>query len=116
MKIIEFLYFYLMPEMSTASSKQAAKNGDVSRRSSIRSNAPLGAQAKPRRSLAGPGGHSRTSSVPNATSSPAPAQKDVKTDVLHRSTEEKQAYLERYLTNVQDLVGDLRESALFGGS
>ena len=74
MKVVEFLYFYLMPE---------TPDGSVG-----------GLQRSPSKRLGSGGRHVAGT----------------------KSTEEKQGLLGKYLSNVEDLVEDLRESAPFGAS
>lgn len=74
MKVVEFLYFYLMPETPVVGGGGRAEGG---------------LQRSPSKRL-GSGG------VPVAGT---------------KTTEEKQGLLGRYLSNVEDLVEDLRESA-----
>lgn len=76
MKVVEFLYFYLMPETPVGGGNMGGLQRSPSKR--------LGS---------GGGGQAGT-----------------------KTTEEKQGLLGRYLSNVEDLVEDLRESALFGAS
>ena len=87
MKLVEFLYFYLMPE--TPYSGLSDRGSGLQRSPSKRSVAFTGRSG----SGAGAGG-----------------------DVENKSTEEKQRLLGRYLPNVEDLVEDLRESAPFGAN
>ena len=82
LKLIEFLYFYLMEE---GPSIPAASGGGAGRR------------------------ESRMMGVFAEGENGEKGRKDVK------STKEKQALLGRYLSNVEDLVEDLKESAPFGG-
>ncbi|KAI9848655.1 MAG: hypothetical protein M1838_000458 [Thelocarpon superellum] len=84
LKLIEFLYFYLMPEIPGGSAAGLARTPSKL----------LGAFSR-NGNGAGESGRSR---------------KDT------RTTEEKQALLGKYLSNVEDLVADLRESAPFGGT
>ena len=77
MKVVEFLYFYLMPETPGGS----AGNMRELQRSPSKRLGSGGAQ------VAGT-----------------------------KTTEEKQGLLGKYLSNVEDLVEDLRESAPFGAS
>lgn len=91
MKLVEFLYFYLMPEtqmmmMGNGSSGTSAMAERFQRSPSKR----LGRSG----SGGGVGGDEGGT----------------------RTTEEKQALLGRYLNNVEDLVEDLRESAPFGAN
>jgi hypothetical protein len=93
LKLVEFLYFYLMPETPTIPmAGTSAPNTAV-----------LGLQRSPSK-LAG----AFTRSVNSA------ADSRVSRDT--RTTEEKQRLLGRYLSNVEDLVEDLKETAPFGGT
>lgn len=121
MKIVEFLYFYLMPEPSE----------NVAR--------PSSADAMARAFGGGGYGTAATSvSVATTTATPTPTAGEgemsalilpmptptpgkgysqggpsfviAKDDTLTRSTEDKQRLLGKYLSNVADLVQDLRES------
>jgi len=86
LKLVEFLYFYLMPETST--------------------NLPAGANASsPGMQRRGPHLRSPKGSRHSANGSRAT-----------RTTDEKQALLGRYLNNVADLVEDLKETAPFGAT
>ncbi len=85
-KLIEFLYFYLMPE------------GSAPATSSVNANSSM-----PQRSPSKHGAHGRS------------ASEALRALDKMKTTEEKQALLGRYLSNVDDLVEDLRESAPFGG-
>ena len=76
MKIVEFLYFYLMPETPVSSGVE----GGVHRSPS-------------KRMVNGEGGRRQAGT---------------------KTTDEKQALLGRHMSNVEDLVEDLRESAPFG--
>ena len=91
LKVVEFLYFYLMPETPSIPSANATNS------------VPAMLQRSPSK-LAGAfnkemGARKRDDSETQAT----------------RSTEEKQALLGRHLNSVDDLVADLRESTPFGG-
>ncbi len=77
MKVVEFLYFYLMPETPSGS------GGNLG-----------GLQRSPSKRL-GSGGAQVAGT---------------------KTTDEKQGLLGRYLSNVEDLVEDLKESAPFGAS
>jgi hypothetical protein len=83
-KLLEFLYFYLMPEAPPGSQPttvvRAKRNGS--------------------RSLLGIGNGG--------------GEEEEEAESEIRSTEEKQRVLGRYLSNVEDLVSDLRESTPFG--
>lgn len=87
LKLVEFLYFYLMPETPT----------------NIPS--PPGLQRSP--SKLGGRPHSRNA---NGGYSGDNGMRDT------RMTDEKQALLGRYLNNVEDLVEDLKETAPFGAT
>ncbi|MCJ1272285.1 hypothetical protein MMC21_000071 [Puttea exsequens] len=78
MKVVEFLYFYLMPEVPITNNGNGYGGG---------------LHKSPSKKLV-----DGSSSIDGKT----------------RSTEEKQALLGRHLSNVEDLVEDLRESAPFG--
>jgi Cell division control protein 14, SIN component len=93
LKLLEFLYFYLMPETpSTPAAASAPSTAAGLQRCSA--SKPLGAFE--RRSTAG--GAEDGGGVEGEGT---------------RSTEEKQRMLGRYLSNVEDLVQDLRENAPF---
>jgi len=86
LKLVEFLYFYLMPETPT--------------------NLPAGANASsPAMQRRGP--HLR---------SPKGSRQSANGSRATRTTDEKQALLGRYLNNVADLVEDLKETAPFGAT
>lgn len=91
LKLVEFLYFYLMPEMPSIPSAC----GTVS--------VPAILQQQP-------------SKLAGAFRSQASGRKrsDSESEVT-RTTEEKQALLGQHLNSVDDLVADLRESSPFGG-
>ncbi|BCS18542.1 cell division control protein 14 [Aspergillus puulaauensis] len=91
LKLVEFLYFYLMPE--TALISTSAPNAGIPR-----SPSKLGGGPVPRSANA-PGAHNGTK-----------GNRDT------RTTEEKQSLLGRYLNNVEDLVEDLKETAPFGAT
>ncbi|KAL4895892.1 cell division protein Cdc14 [Aspergillus ambiguus] len=90
LKLVEFLYFYLMPE--TPMTATSAPN--------------TGLQRSPSK-LGGP--VSKSVNVPGAHHG-SRAGRDT------RTTDEKQALLGRYLNNVEDLVEDLKETAPFGAT
>jgi hypothetical protein len=97
LKLIEFLYFYLMPETPSIPS------------------------ATPRDSL--PGLLQRSpSKLAKAFSSTSGSSKDdngrprSSSGCATRSQEEKQALLGRHLNSVEELVKDLRQNTLFGGA
>lgn len=89
MKLMEFLYFYLMPETPYSGAGSRQSSGGLQRSPSKR----IGAASD--RSNSGSG---------EAAKEPT------------RTTMEKQRLLGRYLPNVEDLVEDLRESAPNGAS
>jgi hypothetical protein len=92
LKLVEFLYFYLMPETPSIPS----------------SNATVSVPALIQRSP------SKLAGAFHRTDTGAGRKRaDSETDT--RSTEEKQGLLARHLHNVDDLVADLRESTPFGG-
>ncbi|KAL8841509.1 MAG: hypothetical protein Q9170_000892 [Blastenia crenularia] len=86
LKLVEFLYFYLMPETPYAGRNGTAENDDLRRSPSKASRLGSGERSK------------------------REAEEGT------RSTDEKQRLLGRYLNNVQDLVDDLKETAPFGAS
>jgi Cell division control protein 14, SIN component len=97
LKLVEFLYFYLMPEIptprmatSTSASNTAVLGG--------RGRELVAAFDRRRETVAGSDGAGKIGSQT-------------------RTTEEKQKLLGKYLSNVQDLVEDLKEGGgLFGGN
>lgn len=91
-KLVEFLYFYLMPE-TPIYSPGSSPNTPI-----------LGLQHSPRSKMGGP----RPRSVHGANNGTD--------DRETRTTDEKQALLGRYLNNVEDLVEDLKETAPFGAT
>jgi hypothetical protein len=88
MKLVEFLYFYLMPETPSANNN----NGDSNPRAAAER-----MQRSPSKQL-GRSVHSTGNGEAGKT----------------RTMEEKQSLLGKYLNNVEDLVDDLRETAPFG--
>lgn len=93
MKLVEFLYFYLMPETAPPKAATSATNTAV-----------LGGRGKEIAAAFDRAG--RRGTIGTADSK---IPKDIK------GTEEKQALLSKHLNNVADLVEDLREgSAPFG--
>lgn len=91
LKLVEFLYFYLMPEVPSIPSA----NGTVS--------VPGVLQRSPSK-LAG--------AFRDETTRRRRADSECE---FTRTTEEKQGLLGRHLNSVDDLVADLRESTPFGG-
>jgi hypothetical protein len=92
LKLVEFLYFYLMPETPSIPSTKATAS------------VPALMQRSPSK-LAG----AFTRTDVGAGRKRADSENDT------RTTEEKQALLGRHLSSVDDLVADLRESTPFGG-
>ncbi|KAE8352741.1 cell division protein Cdc14 [Aspergillus coremiiformis] len=97
LKLVEFLYFYLMPEtpMIPAGAGVPASNA-----------AATGLQ----RSLSKLGGPRPRSANGSGAHHGGRGNRDT------RTTDEKQALLGRYLNNVEDLVEDLKETAPFGAT
>ncbi|KAL4786356.1 cell division protein Cdc14 [Aspergillus varians] len=91
LKLVEFLYFYLMPE--TAIISTSAPNTAFQRSPSKLGGGPV----------------SRGVNVSGAHNG-GKGNRDT------RTTEEKQSLLGRYLNNVEDLVEDLKETAPFGAT
>ena len=91
LKLIEFLYFYLMPEAPALTTVSAPATA-------VHQRSPSKIEVAQTRSVNG--ASSEASSYGQGT----------------KTTEEKQGLLGRYLSNVEDLVDDLRDNAPFGGS
>ncbi|KAJ6120724.1 hypothetical protein N7523_005004 [Penicillium sp. IBT 18751x] len=87
LKLVEFLYFYLMPETPI-----------------LAGGSPPGLQRSP----------SKLSTRPSSSHASAAGGAKMIRDT--RTTDEKQALLGRYLNNVEDLVEDLKETAPFGAT
>ncbi|KAI9923838.1 hypothetical protein ASPWEDRAFT_133077 [Aspergillus wentii DTO 134E9] len=98
LKLVEFLYFYLMPETPTTTVAS-----------------PVGASA-PNTAIMGQRSPSKLASKPFSRSVNAEPQNNGKGGRDTRTTDEKQALLGRYLNNVEDLVEDLKETAPFGAT
>jgi hypothetical protein len=92
LKLVEFLYFYLMPETPTIPSTNATVS------------VPALIQRSP----------SKLAGAFNRTDTGA-SRKRADSENYTRTTEEKQELLGRHLNSVDDLVADLRESTPFGG-
>ena len=94
LKLVEFLYFYLMPE--TPSIPRAGQRDSVPAMLQRSPSKLAGAfsASDSRRRRGGSGGHDAEYTL---------------------STEEKQELLSRHLSSVEDLVKDLRTCAPFGG-
>lgn len=86
LKLVEFLYFYLMPETPYAGRDKANGAGGLQRSPS-------------KASKLGSGGRGKDEGEEGT-----------------RTMNEKQRLLGRYLSNVEDLVEDLKETAPFGAS
>ncbi|KAH6682924.1 cell division protein Cdc14 [Halenospora varia] len=93
LKLVEFLYFYLMPETPSIPSA----NSTVS--------VPAMLQRSP----------SKLAGAFNKADTGARKRSDSEGDDT-KTTEEKQVLLGRFLSSVDDLVADLRESTPFGGA
>lgn len=99
LKLVEFLYFYLMPETptvpDTADPRANAPNAALHRSPSKRASALSRSAAENDRPV---------------------GSRDGAKGKGMKNTEDKQALLGRYLSNVEDLVEDLKETAPFGGT
>lgn len=95
MRTLEFLYFYLMPEVAFVSSIASAPNTAVLQRSPTKLNNAFAP-------------YSRTHSGDTG------GEMDVDEDMDTKTMSEKQRLLGQYLNNVSELVKDLEESAPFG--
>lgn len=93
MKLVEFLYFYLMAETPTLPIAMSTPNTAIA-----------GLRRSPSK-LSGAFDQRRRDTVNGSETG--------KINGPTRTTEEKQALLGKYLSNVEDLVEDLRESAPF---
>jgi len=94
LKLVEFLYFYLMPETPSIPSASATNS------------VPAIIQRSPSK-LAGAFNRGEVGA----------GRKRADSESEHvRTTEEKQHLLGRHLSSVDDLVADLRESVPFGGA
>ncbi|KAI1662543.1 cell division control 14, SIN component [Daldinia decipiens] len=99
LKLVEFLYFYLMPEVPSIPSARAAQELGV----------PPLLQRSPSKlakafAFAGAGKGAADGARPKSAE-----------DSETRTQEEKQALLGRHLSSVQELVEDLRQNTPFGG-
>jgi len=94
LKLVEFLYFYLMPETPSIPSASATIS------------VPAIIQRSP----------SKLAGAFNRTDIGARRPRADSESESTKPTEEKQQLLGRYLNSVDDLVADLRESAPFGGA
>ncbi|ATZ56909.1 hypothetical protein BCIN_14g01180 [Botrytis cinerea B05.10] len=91
LKLVEFLYFYLMPETPSLQSAGSSNSMALMQRSPSKLPVAINREDAGRRRAQSGSEHTKT-------------------------LEEKQELLGRYLHNVADLVADLRESHPFGGS
>lgn len=99
LKLVEFLYFYLMPEVPSIPSARAAQDLGV----------PPLLQRSPSKlakafAFTGAGRGAADGARPKSAG-----------DGETRTQEEKQALLGRHLSSVQELVEDLRQNTPFGG-
>lgn len=99
MRTLEFLYFYLMPETTPTASTSAP-------------NTAVGLQRSPSKLGGGGGGHARTHSGDSSADKMDMDESASET----KTTEDKQKLLGRHLSNVAELVQDLRENAVFGAA
>lgn len=107
MKIVEFLYFYLMPEPVPPVSRPSSADAMAQAFGAAGTLARLPpASLSSMTSLA----HARTQSASSTLASEGASFVIAKDDTLTRSTEDKQRMLGKYLSNVADLVQDLREA------
>ena len=97
MKVVEFLYFYLMPEAPSSTSTSAPSTAVLQRSP----NKLRGISDRPG-TYAG-----------EVISSPGLGNADGSHEKM-KTTEEKTKLLGRFLNNVEDLVQDLRDNAPFG--
>ncbi|QSZ33001.1 hypothetical protein DSL72_002586 [Monilinia vaccinii-corymbosi] len=93
LKLVEFLYFYLMPETPSIPSSTSSSSLELLSRSPSKASGAMNGREEV-------GGRRRAQSESEHT----------------KSLAEKQELLGRYLHNVDDLVADLQESHPFGGS
>jgi hypothetical protein len=112
LKVLEFLYFYLMDE--DGSSRNESKQGQSNTDSTVSHSEEDGSTGTMRRVG---GVEDRTGST-GSSDSGAPGWAElsmVETDGrgLLKTTREKQRQLGKYLSNVDDLVQDLKESRVF---
>lgn len=94
LKLVEFLYFYLMPEIPSIPSASATTS------------VPAMLQRSP----------SKLAGAFNRTDAGAGRRRANSESEVTLTTEDKQQLLGRYLNSVDDLVADLRESTPFGGA
>ncbi|KAI0108324.1 cell division control 14, SIN component [Daldinia grandis] len=99
LKLVEFLYFYLMPEVPSIPSARAAQELGVP---------PLLQRSPSKLAKA----FAFTGAAKGAADGARPKSAG---DAETRTQEEKQALLGRHLSSVQELVEDLRQNTPFGG-
>ena len=104
LKLVEFLYFYLLPE-APAQTSRSEPNTAVGLK---RQGSMLGDEDSERRMNTADRSLLDSSFIRDAV------EDEMATDST-RGTEEKQRLLGQYLTNVDSLVQDLQESQPFGG-
>ncbi|KAH8601977.1 cell division protein Cdc14 [Bisporella sp. PMI_857] len=93
LKLVEFLYFYLMPETPSIPSANATNS------------VPAIIQRSP----------SKLAGAFNRGAETAGRKRADSESEITKTTEEKQYLLGRYLSSVEELVADLRDSTPFGG-
>lgn len=103
-KLVEFLYFYLMPETPSIPSAGASRDGGV----------PAMLQRSPSK-LAKAFSTSSNGNGGDAARNGAGRPRSSDSDGMTRSQEEKQALLGRHLNSVDELVKDLQHCTPFGG-
>lgn len=106
LKVVEFLYFYLMPETPAPTSANSSINAGTPATA-----AGQGLQRSPSK-LPGGFGERRSNSLHGAEGGGGGG--GVGEERITRTMEEKQKLLGRHLSNVEDLVQDLRDNAPFG--
>ncbi|KAI9792703.1 MAG: hypothetical protein M1816_001802 [Peltula sp. TS41687] len=115
LKLVEFLYFYLMPEVGVGVGVTSANSNDSttpSTTTTAKNHDVLGLQRSPSKHTPNNGaGAGAGAGAGGARRSPEKQQQSSRTT---RTTQEKQQLLGRYMSNVDALVEDLRESAPFG--
>lgn len=97
MKVVEFLYFYLMPEAPSSTSTSAPSTSVLQR-----------SPSKLR------GISDRRGTYAGDAISGLGTTGEIAVHETVRTTEEKTKLLGRFLNNVEDLVQDLRDNAPFG--
>ncbi|ROT35312.1 cell division control protein [Sodiomyces alkalinus F11] len=108
LKLVEFLYFYLMPEVPSIPRADARASVPAMLQ---RSPSKLAGAFRSNASRPGPGPHLPPASSAAAGGRPRAGSESENT----LTTEEKQELLGRHLSSVEDLVRDLRTCTPFGG-